>query len=111
MGLFVEYFDYNFNNICFMKNYLVLFCYVKYTLVIKNISRINFVRLVGDYKKGTHLSKPKFKKYLEYTRAKNVDIEFKEDACVCLDGEITYAKKLDVSIEPQKLRFLLPKGE
>ena len=81
------------------------------TLVIKNISRINFVRLVGDYKKGTHLSKPKFKKYLEYTRAKIVDIEFKEDACVCLDGEITYAKKLYVSIEPQKLRFLLPKGE
>lgn len=81
------------------------------TLVIKNISRINFVRLVSDYKKGTHLDKPKFLKYLKYSRAKEVDIEFTEDACVCLDGEISYSKKLNISIQPLKLRFLLPNEE
>lgn len=81
------------------------------TLVIKNISRISFIRLVGDYKKGTHLEKKKFKKCLTYTQSKNVEIEFNEDACVCLDGEITYERKLSINIEPQKLRFLLPCGE
>lgn len=81
------------------------------TLVIKNISRCSFIRLVGDYKKGTHLDKPKFLKYLTYSRAKEVDIEFDEDACICLDGEITYAKKIKISIEHLKLRFLVPIGE
>ena len=40
-----------------------------------------------------------------------MDIEFEEDACVCLDGEIIYSKKLKINIEPLKLRFLLPTGE
>ena len=81
------------------------------TLVIRNISTLNFVSLIGDYKKGTHLDKPKFFKFLKYTQSKEVDIEFEEDACVCLDGEIIYSKKLKINIEPLKLRFLLPIGE
>ena len=81
------------------------------TLVIRNISTFNFVTLVGDYKKGTHLDKPKFFKYLKYSQAKEIDIEFEEDACVCLDGEILYSKKLKINVEPLKLRFLLPSGE
>ena len=80
-------------------------------MVIRNISTLNFVRLIGDYKKGTHLDKPKFFKFLKYTQSKEVDIEFEEDACVCLDGEIIYSKKLKINIEPLKLRFLLPTGE
>ncbi len=81
------------------------------TLVIRNISTLNFVSLVGDYKKGTHLDKPKFFKFLKYTQSKEVDIEFEEDARVCFDGEIIYSKKLKINIEPLKLRFLLPTGE
>lgn len=77
-------------------------------LVVKNLSRIRFVTLIKDYKKGTHLVKPKFKKILSYTRAKHIQVEFDKQACICLDGEITYSSSLDINIEAAKLRFLMP---
>ncbi|MBQ8292298.1 MAG: YegS/Rv2252/BmrU family lipid kinase [Bacilli bacterium] len=78
------------------------------SLVVKNISRARFVTLIKDYKQGTHLSKPKFKRILRYKQAKEIKVEFKEDVCICLDGEISYAKEVNVKVESSKLRFLMP---
>lgn len=77
-------------------------------LVVKNLSRLRFITLVKDYKKGTHLVKPKFRKFLAYTRAKHIQVEFPKQVCICLDGEITYSSSLDIKVEPAKLRFLMP---
>ena len=70
---------------------------------------IYLFRLFCQYKLSTGVFP--FFKYLKYTQSKEVDIEFEEDACVCLDGEILYSKKLKINVEPLKLRFLLPAGE
>ena len=77
-------------------------------LVVKNVSRIRFVTLIKDYKKGTHLDKEKFKKYICYKQTKNIKITFLKDVCICLDGEITYTKNIDIKIEPLKLNFIIP---
>lgn len=77
-------------------------------LVVKNISRVRFLTLIKDYKRGTHLSKTKFKKIIRYTRAKHIQIEFPKQICICLDGEITYSSSLDIKLESSKLRFIMP---
>lgn len=78
------------------------------TLVVKNISRVRFATLVKDYKAGTHLEKKKFKNIIHYTRSKKIKIEFNEDVCICLDGEISYTSKVDIEIKPSKLKFIIP---
>lgn len=77
-------------------------------LVVKNVSRIRFVTLIKDYKRGTHLDKEKFKKYICYKKCENIKIEFLKEVCICLDGEITYTKNVDIKIEPSKLNFIVP---
>lgn len=77
-------------------------------LVVKNISRIRFVTLIKDYKKGTHLDKKKFEKFIRYSRAKKIKIKFPEQACICLDGEISYTDKVEINVEPAKLQFIVP---
>ena len=78
------------------------------TLVVKNISRVRFVMLVKDYKAGTHLEKKKFKSIIHYARSKKIRIKFNKDACICLDGEISYNNRVDIEIEPAKLKFIIP---
>lgn len=77
-------------------------------LVVRNVSRIRFATLIKDYKRGTHLDKEKFKKYICYKQAKNIKIEFLKEVCICLDGEITYTNSVDIKIEPSILKFIVP---
>ena len=79
-------------------------------LLIKNMSRIKFISLVGDYKGGTHLSKEKFKKILTHKKAYEIELEFGEDANICIDGEVIRADRLHMSVEKKALGFLVPKG-
>ena len=77
-------------------------------LVVKNISRLRFVTLIKDYKRGTHLEKKKFEKIIKFAKAKRIKIEFEKQVCICLDGEISYTSSVDIKIEPSKLRFIIP---
>ena len=79
------------------------------TLLVNNISRLKFVSLVGDYKKGTHLC-PKFEKIITNQKASRIDIEFDKDANICIDGEVVTARELHISVCPGALRFLVPNG-
>ncbi len=78
-------------------------------LVVKNMSRMRFISLIGDYKKGTHLntdtleSMPKFADIFEFRRA--VKLRINGAHRFAADGEIIDIEDgiLDVSIIPGAL--------
>jgi diacylglycerol kinase family enzyme len=73
------------------------------------MTRRRFVALVGDYKKGTHMS-PKFEKILKHQKAHTVDMIFDEPTNVSVDGEVIRFEELHLSILSRAIRFLIPKG-
>jgi len=77
---------------------------------IKNIGRMKFVSLVGDYKKGNHIDKEKFKKIVTHGKCSEVKMSFDDDTPVSVDGEIIRTRELHLSIDSSALSFLIPKG-
>lgn len=75
---------------------------------VGKISRGAFIKLVGEYKKGTHLNPAtqmpydKFAKYLTYKRCTAIRISGISD--LCADGEIDAAGSVEISIAPKVLR-------
>lgn len=79
-------------------------------LIVKKVSIITFLRLVKYYKKGEHLSNPKFNKMLLYKTGTKVEIEgTKGDIFGCLDGETRIRNKFNISIVKSGISFILPK--
>lgn len=76
---------------------------------VANVSRRKFLSLVGDYKKGKHLSE-KFKGIVEHFKCKCADIYFDSDVPVSVDGEIIRTKELHISVEQKALKIMIPKG-
>ena len=79
------------------------------TCFIKNVSRVRFLTMVGDYKKGTHIG-GKFEKIVEHVKAKEYDIIFSKPTNVSVDGEIIKMERARISVVPKALRLLIPKG-
>ena len=78
-------------------------------LTVSDITRRRFIALVGDYKKGSHLT-PKFEKVLKNRKAHTVDMFFEEDTNVSVDGEVIPFKELHLSVVPRAIHFVIPKG-
>lgn len=75
-------------------------------IVVNNVSRMQFISLVGDYKNGTFISesgelKEKFKKFLSYQKCRKITIEGPEWYCV--DGEVLPTGK-DRKIEAEVMQ-------
>lgn len=78
--------------------------------LIKKVSRFDFIRLVGRYKKGTHLKTRLGKKVVEYKKAKTVDFFFEKPTNVCIDGDVVNMEQLHLSVLPKCLSFVIPVG-
>ncbi len=78
-------------------------------LLVRDITRRKFITLVGDYKKGTHLT-PKFEKILKNFKGHAVDMLFDGETNVSVDGEIVRVRELHLSVIPEAIKFLIPKG-
>ena len=76
-------------------------------LAVNNISRLKFVSIVGDYKKGTHLS---YTDILSSTLAKTVDFKFDKTTNISVDGEVVRVDSLNVRCVKNAINFLLPAG-
>ncbi len=78
-------------------------------IAIQKVSRMTFIRLIGDYKKGTHLDpvmkKPfdKFNGCMVYRKCKSINISGIND--LCSDGEIEKAFAIKISVAPGVLRI------
>ena len=80
--------------------------------LVKPISRLSFVKLIGSYTAGTHLEDPRMKDIIRYTRAKKLTVEgVKELLPVSLDGEVIERKRFTVEIVPGGVNFALPKAK
>lgn len=78
--------------------------------IIKKVSRLTFLKLVGGYKKGEHvLNYQKYKKASVYTRCTKAKVVSEEMLTYCVDGEIFYSKELNVELLAHALNFVIPK--
>lgn len=78
--------------------------------IIKKVSRLTFLKLVGGYKKGEHiLNYQKYKKASVYTRCTKAKVVSEEMLTYCVDGEIFYSKELNVELVAHALNFVIPK--
>lgn len=76
---------------------------------VDKISRFTFIKLVGSYKKGTHLTNKHTKKVISYKQTPHFKMEFETPLPICIDGEIKGAKNIDFSVVPQGFNFVVPK--
>ncbi len=77
--------------------------------LVRPVSHFTFLKLIGDYTKGTHLGNPKFDKLIEYRRGKTVQIEAPEGFLYSFDGELIAQNRFVVEVVPEALRFAVPK--
>ncbi|MBE6619859.1 MAG: diacylglycerol kinase family lipid kinase [Ruminococcaceae bacterium] len=77
--------------------------------IVKNVSRLTFVKLVGSYKKGEHVI-PRNAKILEYLKCRKIHMKFPQPQNVCMDGEVRQMEECDIEVIPAGLRFVLPVG-
>lgn len=78
--------------------------------IIKKVSRLTFIGLVGSYKKGTYLTNKKAQKYIKYKRVSHFKMEFNDPIPICIDGEIKGAKNVEFSVVRNAFNFVIPKG-
>ena len=79
--------------------------------LVKPISRLSFVQLIGSYTAGTHLDDPRMANILQYTRAQKLTVESEKGLLpVSLDGEVIERKRFTVEIVPGGVNFALPKA-
>ena len=76
--------------------------------LVKPISRIRFVTILGTYTEGKHLDEPKMRDIVVYRQAKKVEITAPEGFAYSLDGEIIYENKFTVEIVPGALDLAVP---
>lgn len=78
-------------------------------IAVPKVSRATFIKLVGDYKKGSHfdpvtkLPVEKFEKCVIYRKCKKITIDGITN--ICADGEIENGNHVEISIAPSVLRL------
>lgn len=80
-------------------------------LVVNDVSRLKFIRLVGDYRAGTYIEetgelKDRFRGVLEFVRCRRMTVEGPD--CFCLDGEVFGTgtdRKVEAEIVPGAILY------
>ena len=76
--------------------------------LVRPISRLKFISLVGVYKEGKHLDDPRFRNIVTYRRGKTIRVEAADDFSCTLDGEIVPTGSFTIENCPGALRFAVP---
>ena len=75
-------------------------------LIVKGLSRLGFIRLVGPYAKGKYAELPK---YVTHIRGERIEIESDETLAVNVDGELLFGKTVCMQLLPGAVNFIVPK--
>ena len=79
--------------------------------IIDKISLLTFLKVLGDYKAGTHLTNPKVPSVFAYKKCKSIDIHFEVPTDISVDGEIERIKdKLTISTLHNAITLSTPKA-
>lgn len=77
--------------------------------IIKNVSRLKFIKLLPHYMKGTHMKLKGIEKIISSVKCKKVTVTpYDENFRLCTDGEITDAGKTEFEIVPEAVNFVVP---
>ena len=76
--------------------------------LIKPISRIRFVKILGTYTEGKHVDNPALKDIVVYAQCKKVEVTASKGFAFSLDGEIIYKDEFTVEIVPGAVNFAAP---
>lgn len=76
--------------------------------LVKCISRLRFVTLIGDYTNGTHLDKKSLQSLFKYRRVDNVKVVAPKGLTYTLDGEIMSTTELNISVIPKAIKLIVP---
>ena len=74
-------------------------------LVVPKVSRLTFVRLVGDYGKGKYLKHPKL---IKHFHGQEIAFHSDEELVTVVDGEVMRDKSFRVRLSDKKVNFFYP---
>ena len=75
---------------------------------VRKVTKLQFLKLVGGYKKGTYLEDPKYAPFIIYNQGKKVTLKTKFPTEMCVDGEVFKTDKITVEILPNAIPFVIP---
>lgn len=78
--------------------------------IIDNVTRLQFLQLVGSYKKGTHLEHKAAKGLITYLQCRDIKVEYAAPQKVVFDGEVEVCNSISVRVSDKPVRVFLPKG-
>ena len=76
-------------------------------LIVRGVSRLAILRVIGGYAKGRYADFPKL---ITHLRGGEMEIESERELVVNVDGEAMYAKRLRLRLLPGALNFIVPRG-
>ncbi len=79
--------------------------------LIHKIPLMTFVKILGDYKDGKHLTNPQIHSVFDYRKCNEMELYFDKPTDISVDGEIeTINGKLTISVAKQIVNLSLPKA-
>lgn len=76
--------------------------------IVKNISRLRILQVIGKYKAGRHVDDPSMADCITYLRCRRLHITFDTPTVLNADGEVTESTTVQAEILPLALRLVLP---
>ena len=76
-------------------------------LVVKKVSRLKVLEVIGKYKAGRYQELPDL---VRYFRAREITVRCDKPTAVNLDGELLTAQNITFRLAKEKIRFFYPKG-
>ena len=81
---------------------------ILHAVVVRKVTRPQFLRLIGPYSKGKHTSLPT--NLISVRPVRELRISAEEDVTFCLDGECRHAKEVLLRMAEKRVNFFGPKG-
>lgn len=78
-------------------------------IVVNDMTRRTFLKLIGKYHKGTHLDEPGISKYVTYKRCRKLKIVPNGMVKMAVDGEISTVGEVEFEIVPNAMKFSVPR--
>ena len=75
-------------------------------LIVKGVSRLSFVKLIGAYSKGKYASMPQV---ITRVRGERIEIESDHELPVNVDGELIFGKRVCMQLLPGAVKFIVPR--
>ncbi len=76
-------------------------------LVVKKVSRLKFVQLIGKYAKGRYRE---LSSHISHYRCTEISFESNEELGINVDGEAIFSKTPTFRMEPAAINFIFPEG-